>query len=75
LGFAVLGAKLERQGQSADEALVGTPDQLIEKIQRIQRLTSAKELVFNFRNSVRVPLDECVKSMKLFAKEVLPAFR
>jgi alkanesulfonate monooxygenase SsuD/methylene tetrahydromethanopterin reductase-like flavin-dependent oxidoreductase (luciferase family) len=52
--------------------LVGTPEQIIQKAQEMQRLTSAKEIVVLF-NYGGMPVSDSIRSMKLFAEEVLPA--
>jgi alkanesulfonate monooxygenase SsuD/methylene tetrahydromethanopterin reductase-like flavin-dependent oxidoreductase (luciferase family) len=54
------------------EQLIGTPDQLIEKVQSMQRKTSAKEIVVLF-NYGGMPHAASKRSMELFAREVLPA--
>ena len=54
------------------EQLIGTPEQLVEKVQSMQRKTSAKEIVVLF-NYGGMPHEASKKSMQLFANEVLPA--
>jgi len=49
----------------------GTPDQVVEKLKHIQRTTSAEELILNFRFG-GMPAETAERSMRLFAKEVLP---
>jgi alkanesulfonate monooxygenase SsuD/methylene tetrahydromethanopterin reductase-like flavin-dependent oxidoreductase (luciferase family) len=49
----------------------GTPDQVVEKLQHVQRMTSAEELVINLRYG-GMPADTAERSMRLFAAEVLP---
>jgi len=49
----------------------GTPDQVFEKLQFIQRMTSAEEFVLAFRFGA-MPVELAEKSMRLFAREVLP---
>ena len=49
----------------------GTPDQVLEKLEHVQRMTSAEELVLNFRFGA-MPAETAERSMRLFAKEVLP---
>jgi alkanesulfonate monooxygenase SsuD/methylene tetrahydromethanopterin reductase-like flavin-dependent oxidoreductase (luciferase family) len=51
--------------------LVGTPDQIIEKIQAVQEAVSAKYLVINTHHG-GIPIEESLASLKLFAEEVLP---
>jgi alkanesulfonate monooxygenase SsuD/methylene tetrahydromethanopterin reductase-like flavin-dependent oxidoreductase (luciferase family) len=50
----------------------GTPDQVLDKLQMIQRMTSAEELILNFRYGA-MPVETAERSMRLFAAEVLPA--
>lgn len=49
----------------------GTPDQVLEKLVHIQRMTSAEELILNFRFGA-MPAQTAERSMRLFAAEVLP---
>ena len=49
----------------------GTPDQVFEKLQHVQRMTSAEELILNFRFGA-MPAATAERSMRLFAAEVLP---
>lgn len=49
----------------------GTPDQVFEKLQHVQRMTSAEELILNFRYGA-MPAQTAERSMRLFAAEVLP---
>ena len=49
----------------------GTPDQVLEKLAHVQRMTSAEELILNFRYG-GMPADTAERSMRLFAAEVLP---
>jgi alkanesulfonate monooxygenase SsuD/methylene tetrahydromethanopterin reductase-like flavin-dependent oxidoreductase (luciferase family) len=49
----------------------GTPDQILEKLAHAQQMTSAEEFVLNFRFG-RMPVETAERSMRLFAKEVLP---
>ncbi|MBO9694691.1 MAG: LLM class flavin-dependent oxidoreductase [Sphingopyxis sp.] len=57
---------------AAYQWLMGTPDELIAKVTDIQNKTSAKEIVlaFNYGGMSRAQAE---KSMRLFAREVLPA--
>ena len=50
----------------------GTPEQCREKLEHIQRMTSAEELILGFRYG-GMPADVAERSLRLFAKEVLPA--
>jgi alkanesulfonate monooxygenase SsuD/methylene tetrahydromethanopterin reductase-like flavin-dependent oxidoreductase (luciferase family) len=54
-----------------DNQLIGTPDELIEKVREFQRITKAQEFVMicQFGN---MPMDRAEKSMRLFADKVLP---
>ncbi len=49
----------------------GTPDQVFDKLVHIQRMTSAEEIVLNFRYG-GMPVATAERSMRLFAAEVLP---
>jgi alkanesulfonate monooxygenase SsuD/methylene tetrahydromethanopterin reductase-like flavin-dependent oxidoreductase (luciferase family) len=49
----------------------GTPDQVFERLQHVQRTTSAEELVLNFRYG-NMPVATAERSMRLFASDVLP---
>ena len=49
----------------------GTPEQVFEKLKHVQRMTSAEELILNFRFGA-MPAATAERSMRLFAKEVLP---
>ncbi len=52
----------------------GTPAQCLEKLQYIKEMTSAEEFVLAFRYG-GMPADVAERSMRLFAKEVLPALQ
>jgi alkanesulfonate monooxygenase SsuD/methylene tetrahydromethanopterin reductase-like flavin-dependent oxidoreductase (luciferase family) len=56
---------------SASPQAWGTPDQVFEKLEHIQRMTSAEELILNFRFGA-MPASVAERSMRLFAAEVLP---
>jgi alkanesulfonate monooxygenase SsuD/methylene tetrahydromethanopterin reductase-like flavin-dependent oxidoreductase (luciferase family) len=49
----------------------GTPDQVLEKLVEIQRMTSAEEFILNFRYGA-MPAATAERSMRLFSAEVLP---
>jgi alkanesulfonate monooxygenase SsuD/methylene tetrahydromethanopterin reductase-like flavin-dependent oxidoreductase (luciferase family) len=55
--------------------LIGTPDQIIEQVQHIQRLTSVKEIVVGAWGFGGMPFDVGEQSFRLFAKEVLPVIQ
>lgn len=57
--------------RSARPQAWGTPDQVFEKLQEIQRMTSAEELILNFRFGA-MPAAVAERSMRLFASDVLP---
>jgi alkanesulfonate monooxygenase SsuD/methylene tetrahydromethanopterin reductase-like flavin-dependent oxidoreductase (luciferase family) len=57
--------------RSAKPQAWGTPDQVFEKLLHVQRMTSAEELILNFRYGA-MPVETAERSMRLFAKEVLP---
>jgi alkanesulfonate monooxygenase SsuD/methylene tetrahydromethanopterin reductase-like flavin-dependent oxidoreductase (luciferase family) len=77
--YAEMFKKMEQSGGSnpafsnSEGTIVGTPDQLIEKLSKLQATTNAREVAFSFRSSSTMPHEKSLKSMKLFAKEVLPA--
>jgi alkanesulfonate monooxygenase SsuD/methylene tetrahydromethanopterin reductase-like flavin-dependent oxidoreductase (luciferase family) len=48
----------------------GTPDQVMAKLEHVQRTTSAEEFVLNFRFGA-MPAETAERSMRLFAAEVL----
>ena len=52
----------------------GTPDMIIQKLQEIQDLTAAQEIICQFKYG-GMPMDRAEKSLRLFAKEVLPALQ
>lgn len=54
-------------------AFVGTPDQLIEKVQHIRSQSGAREIVIAFDVVGSMPEEDARRSMSLFAEEVLPA--
>jgi alkanesulfonate monooxygenase SsuD/methylene tetrahydromethanopterin reductase-like flavin-dependent oxidoreductase (luciferase family) len=56
---------------SAGPQAWGTPDQVLEKLVHVQRMTSAEELILNFRFGA-MPAETAERSMRLFAAEVLP---
>jgi alkanesulfonate monooxygenase SsuD/methylene tetrahydromethanopterin reductase-like flavin-dependent oxidoreductase (luciferase family) len=56
----------------AETQVYGTPEQCIEKLTRIQRITNAAEFVGVFRYG-GLPADKAERSMRLFAERVLPA--
>ena len=49
----------------------GTPEQVLEKLVHVQRMTSAEELILNFRYGA-MPAQTAERSMRLFAAEVQP---
>jgi alkanesulfonate monooxygenase SsuD/methylene tetrahydromethanopterin reductase-like flavin-dependent oxidoreductase (luciferase family) len=49
----------------------GTPEMVLTKLQQVQRMTSAEELIVNFRFGA-MPAATAERSMRLFATEVLP---
>lgn len=57
--------------KSARPQAYGTPDQVFEKLKEIQSKTSAEEFVLNVRFGA-MPAEQAERSMRLFAKEVLP---
>ena len=75
--YAKFGELLQRKTpdevgeHSARAQAFGTPDQVLEKLQQVQRMTSAEELILNFRFGA-MPVETAERSMRLFANEVLP---
>lgn len=49
----------------------GTPDQVFDKLVHVQQMTSAEEIILNFRYG-GMPAETAERSMRLFAAEVLP---
>ncbi|MGD9932080.1 MAG: LLM class flavin-dependent oxidoreductase [Dehalococcoidia bacterium] len=58
--------------RSARPQAWGTPDQVLEKLKHIQQMTSAEELVLNFRFG-GMPAATAERSMRLFASSALDA--
>lgn len=56
---------------SAQTQVYGTPDQCLEQLRTIQRLTSAREFVIVFKYGA-MPYEEAERSMTLFGNEVVP---
>jgi len=54
--------------------LIGTPDQIIEKVQAVQEAISMDHLIINISHG-GIPLKESMASMELFSKEVLPVLQ
>jgi alkanesulfonate monooxygenase SsuD/methylene tetrahydromethanopterin reductase-like flavin-dependent oxidoreductase (luciferase family) len=54
--------------------LIGTPDQIIEKVKAVQEAISMNHLIINI-NHGGIPIKESLTSMELFAKEVLPVLQ
>jgi alkanesulfonate monooxygenase SsuD/methylene tetrahydromethanopterin reductase-like flavin-dependent oxidoreductase (luciferase family) len=75
--YAQFGELLQRKTpaeigeHSAQPQAWGTPDQVLRKLQDVQRTTSAEELILNFRYG-GMPAATAERSMRLFAAEVLP---
>lgn len=62
---------IEELGEhSARPQAWGTPDQVVEKLAHVQRMTSAEELVLNFRFG-GMPVATAERSMRLFSSDVL----
>jgi alkanesulfonate monooxygenase SsuD/methylene tetrahydromethanopterin reductase-like flavin-dependent oxidoreductase (luciferase family) len=53
---------------------VGTPDQVIKQTRHLAETFGASEIMFIFKYGA-IPMAEAEKSMRLFAKEVIPALR
>lgn len=54
--------------------LVGTPDQIVKSVERMQELTGAREIVAAF-NFAGMRHEDSARSIRLFANEVLPAIQ
>jgi alkanesulfonate monooxygenase SsuD/methylene tetrahydromethanopterin reductase-like flavin-dependent oxidoreductase (luciferase family) len=54
--------------------LIGTPDQIIEKVRAVQEAISMDHLIINLSHG-GIPLKESTASIELFAKEVLPVLQ
>lgn len=75
-GYEQYGELLGKRGAPVDPFgphLVGTPEQIIEKAERMQKATGAKELITVFNFAGCIARDEAERSMRLFAQEVLPS--
>ena len=53
---------------------IGTPDQILERIERLQKATGLKEIVVTW-NYGGMPQEESLASINLFAKECLPVLQ
>jgi alkanesulfonate monooxygenase SsuD/methylene tetrahydromethanopterin reductase-like flavin-dependent oxidoreductase (luciferase family) len=67
---ADVGSMKKNKGPNSN--LVGTPDELIERIKWVQETISLDKLVIHFFYG-GMPVDKAEASLRLFAKEVLPA--
>jgi alkanesulfonate monooxygenase SsuD/methylene tetrahydromethanopterin reductase-like flavin-dependent oxidoreductase (luciferase family) len=61
-----------KKNKGPNSNLVGTPEQLIERIQWVQEAISLDTLIVHFFYG-GMPADKAEASLRLFAKEVLPA--
>ena len=68
---ALAGPRDEVNQKFARTQFWGTPEQLVEKFTRIQKVTNASEFIAFFKYG-NMSLDDAERSMRLFAKEVLP---
>jgi alkanesulfonate monooxygenase SsuD/methylene tetrahydromethanopterin reductase-like flavin-dependent oxidoreductase (luciferase family) len=55
-----------------DFLLVGSPETVVERLRELRDGAEARSLLATF-TFVTVPYDRCLKSMELFAREVIPA--
>lgn len=75
--YAQFGELLQRRTpeqvgeHSARPQAWGTPDQVVEKLLHVQRMTGAEELIMNFQYGA-MPAETAERSMRLFSAEVLP---
>lgn len=60
--------------ENLDGILWGTPEQLIEKIEALQKAASASEIAANFRYG-SMTYEEGLRNVRLFGEEVLPVVR
>ncbi len=74
--YASMASKLDRRGDSSvkfftDLQVWGTPDQCVEKIEKLRDVLGADRLIGTFSYS-DLPHEDALRSMKLFASEVMP---
>ena len=62
---------LDMRQAFAEAQVYGTPEQCVEKLLHIQRVTSASEFVGVFRYG-GIPIEKAEKSMQVFSEKVLP---
>lgn len=70
LGNAITDQETQAEKSARPQAW-GTPDQVFEKLKQIKGQTSAEEFVLNVRFGA-MPAEQAERSLRLFAKEVLP---
>jgi probable F420-dependent oxidoreductase len=68
------GAPLTVAEVARDRAIAGTPDDCIRQIQRCVEVTGCDSMALNLNGQAKDP-DELVSQLRLFASEVMPAFR
>jgi hypothetical protein len=60
--------------RTSDAIGIGTPDEHIKSLRELVTMLGAEQLVVGFRDPGRLQsIESAEKSMRLFAKEVLPA--
>ncbi len=59
----------------ADFAVIGDPQQCVDRLQQLQQMYGADEFMCWFNIGGMIPPDEVEKSMRLFAERVMPHFR
>jgi probable F420-dependent oxidoreductase len=68
------GGDLTVAGVARDRALVGTPEDIIEEIHRCRARTGCEAIIVNM-NAFAGDIPAIERQLRLFAREVMPAFR
>jgi alkanesulfonate monooxygenase SsuD/methylene tetrahydromethanopterin reductase-like flavin-dependent oxidoreductase (luciferase family) len=66
--------KVDNEWRWERQEVIGDPDRVIEQIRMLQG-SGFSEIMCDFGSTRPVPVDEMKKTLKLFADEVIPAFR
>jgi alkanesulfonate monooxygenase SsuD/methylene tetrahydromethanopterin reductase-like flavin-dependent oxidoreductase (luciferase family) len=61
----------QRIAEQVETQLIGTPDEIIEKVIRVQEAISMNRLIIHINHGA-IPIKDSLDSLRLFAKEVLP---
>ena len=67
------GAELDYDELAETTLLHGSPDTVIRRLQQLQEMTGITSLVLHYPPYYGI--DNTLKSLRLFAEEVIPAFR